>query len=352
MIPPHRLPTARHATLLALTLAVLFAGPATGRSITIDTVTVGKPGNAADTTGYGAVSYIYNIGRTEVNLSQYSAFLNAVASTDTYNLYNTNLASNPNVAGINRGGTSGSYSYSVIGNGNRPVTYITWFNAARFANWMSNGQPTGAQGNSTTEDGTYTLSGATSGSGFTKNEVNPNTGAASTWWIPTVDEWYKAAFHEPGAPSDDYWDYATRSDTAPGNLVGGTANQANYFSGCFSLTRNATYDSAQDYLANGGAYSASASFHGTFDQSGSVWEWNDQIVGDNRGVLGGSWSSNSPDIKANGGFSAILPSQDSVTTGGDLGFRLATVPEPSTALLALLGLAAGLLLAGRKKKRA
>ncbi len=119
-------------------------------TITIDTVTVGNPGNVVDTTGYGAVSYTYDIGTYEVSLLQYTAFLNAVAATDTYSLWNANMGSdngvgtgNLNIAGISRANSSGSYTYSVIGDGNRPVTYVSWFDAARFTNWLDNGQPSG-----------------------------------------------------------------------------------------------------------------------------------------------------------------------------------------------------------------
>ena len=37
----------------------------------------------------GSVGYNYNIGKYEVTAGQYTEFLNAVARTDTYGLYNT-----------------------------------------------------------------------------------------------------------------------------------------------------------------------------------------------------------------------------------------------------------------------
>jgi hypothetical protein len=91
-----------------------------------DLVTVGNAGNAADTTTYGGVAYEYQIGKYDVTIGQYTEFLNAVAATDTYSLYNTSMATDLNVAGISRTGSSGSYTYSVINNGgdssNRPIT--------------------------------------------------------------------------------------------------------------------------------------------------------------------------------------------------------------------------------------
>ena len=116
-----------------------------------------------------------------------------MAATDTYSLYHTSMGTNLNVAGISRTGSSGSYTYSVINNGgdssNRPITFVKWWDAARFANWLANGQPTGAQTNTTTENGACNVNGLTSGSAPGKNVTNPNTSAAPTFYIPTENEW-------------------------------------------------------------------------------------------------------------------------------------------------------------------
>jgi sulfatase modifying factor 1 len=187
--------------------------------ITIDSVHVGDVGNPNDpTTGFGAVGYGYNISTYEVTLNQYCAFLNAVAATDTYGLYNTQMGLDANIMGISRGGSPGSYGYSVIGSGLRPVTYVSWFDGARFANWLHNGQPTGMQSAATTEDGAYTLSGAMSGVA-----VGRNVGA--TFVLPDENEWYKAAYHQPatvGGDSDGYWAYPTASNAIPNSRNGST----------------------------------------------------------------------------------------------------------------------------------
>src|SRR5438477_481409 len=102
MKTPHLLVT----SLLLFTTTVHAA-------ITIPTVTIGDPGNPNDVTGYGGVNYTYAIGTYEVTWSQYAGFLNAVATTDTYSLYNANMAADLNNAGIAQSGSSGSFSYSV-----------------------------------------------------------------------------------------------------------------------------------------------------------------------------------------------------------------------------------------------
>ena len=86
--------------------------------------------------------------------SEYAAFLNAVAATDTYSLWHKSMS-------IEQTGLGGDYTYSVVdGKGEHPVVRVNFFDAARFANWLMNGQPTGSQDQTTTESGFYTFSGA------------------------------------------------------------------------------------------------------------------------------------------------------------------------------------------------
>ncbi|HVZ95197.1 MAG TPA: hypothetical protein VG797_11875, partial [Phycisphaerales bacterium] len=73
-------------SVAALAVVTSLAASSVLASITIPTVPIGNPGNAADpSTGslYGSVAATYNIGATEVTNAQYAAFLNAVAATDT-----------------------------------------------------------------------------------------------------------------------------------------------------------------------------------------------------------------------------------------------------------------------------
>ena len=76
----------------------------------VETVTVGNAGNANDTlgNGYGGVDYAYNIGKYEVTAGQYTEFLNAVAATDTYGLYDEDMWSSYLGCKIERTGSSGS----------------------------------------------------------------------------------------------------------------------------------------------------------------------------------------------------------------------------------------------------
>jgi formylglycine-generating enzyme len=321
-------------------LACLLSSPA--GAVTIDMVTVGNPGNANDTGGTfnGAVNYEYQIGKYAVTIGQYTAFLNAADpnGTNPNGIYNASMGSDLNIAGISyTSGASAGSKYAVINNGgdssNRPITYVSWFDAARFSNWMTNGQGSGS-----TETGAYTLGNATTGPAVA---VNP--GAA--FYIPTNDEWYKAAYFSPtlNSGSGGYYTYATQSNTAPGNIVGSGTNQANYtISGVYSVTQSSSYDPNQNYLTDVGAFSGSGSFYGTFDQSGNVYQWNDldglASSGSSRGLRGGRWSDPSPFGLSSSYSLSGAPSDESNV----IGFRLASpvvVPEPSTWVMAAGGLA-------------
>ncbi|MBU6276716.1 MAG: hypothetical protein KGQ61_08760 [Planctomycetes bacterium] len=66
----------------------------------------------------------YQIGKHEVTISQYTAFLNAGAASDPFGLYDISMGLQENTRGITQSGPSGSYSYAVIGSsGDKPITF-------------------------------------------------------------------------------------------------------------------------------------------------------------------------------------------------------------------------------------
>lgn len=298
----------------ALSVAMGYAAAAS--AISIPTVPIGNPGNAGDarvmndgTTGHGSVGYVYNIGTTEVTNTQYAAFLNAVASDDTYGLYNPSMAGP--FCGITRGGVSGAYSYAVTeGREANPVTYVSSWDAARFANWLHNGQPTGEQNAGTTEDGAYTLTP----DGISENTIARNAGWR--WAVTSEDEWYKAAYHQPagaGGSPTNYWRFPTSSDSIP------TSSDAN-FGGIVGNTMPA------------GSYGPN--YYGVFDIAGNVWEVTDTIArGLYRPMRGGSMFSP-------GAFAAAddRNTTNAANEGADDGFRVVNVPAPASTALMAFGL--------------
>ena len=152
---------------LCVGLWMVCGAGVTRGEVEIEWVRVGDPGNEGEWSGSGhggwgmarfcgAVDYEYRIGKYEVTNAQYCAFLNAVASVDDPNQLFAHLAVAPehDTIGIYRSGTVGDYTYTLRpGRENHPVTWVSFFSAARFANWLHNGQPVGLQDETTTEDG-------------------------------------------------------------------------------------------------------------------------------------------------------------------------------------------------------
>lgn len=331
-------------------LALLGLSIAASAAIIIDTVPIGDPGNVADTAshsgnpaGQGSVSYAYNIGKYEVTAGQYCAFLNAVAKTDTYGLYDSSMWTSPYWAcKIQKIGTSGEYSYSVDSDyANRPVNYVDFWDACRFANWLHNGQPTGPQDATTTERGAYTLDGYNGGDGRT---IERNAGWQ--WAVPTEDEWYKAAYYKSGGTNAGYWLYPTQSDGTPGrDLSDASGNNANYYGDPYPIQSPYCTTAVGEFRNSDSAY-------GTFDQGGNLFEWNEAIPGISdpayRGLRGGSFSGYD-----GYGVSALrsssrygyAPHIDHLSVG----FRVVSIPEPSSTMALLGGLAA---LIGLRRRKA
>lgn len=249
---------------------------------------------------------------------------------------------------------SGSYLYAVKPNyGNKPVSYIDFFDALRFANWLHNGQPTGPQNASTTEDGAYTLEGGTP---VPTNHMAVVRNPDAEWFVPSLDEWYKAANYDPrteiegGPPSDDfYWRFATQSDMDPteatansvGDVTNPGANVANYNLG-------ASWNGGSPYVTTvGGAGPLSASFYGTYGQAGNIEEWTDDPGGGAiqiyRIKIGGSWNAGPAD-QLTLAEAIHVSAANNLPSGGsnDAGFRVAkVVPEPGSLGLGMF--AVGLL---------
>jgi len=311
-------------------------------AVTIDWVTVGDPGNAADDTGYGAVSEAFRIMEFEWTNSQYVEFLNAVDpdGTNPQGIYNSSMGSNA------RGGisfTSGSPAgskYAARSNmGSKPVNYVSWFDAARVANWLHNGGLTYGATDSTASGpqniGAYAVGTATSG-------VAPGRSLDALYYVPTENQWYKAAYYDPTANggAGGYWNYGTGSDTAPSvvsatstgdGTAGSSGNSANYIRGA---DWNGQDGNVTTVGTNGGT-----SAYGAFDMSGNVFEWNDLTgaSGSSRGLRGGAWTSIGFNVSSAYRIT-FAPSNEF----HELGFRLASpvpVPEPSTWGMGLAGIA-------------
>ena len=283
-----------------------------GNAFTMDFVTIGNPGNAADTTGSpnpaGSVAYSYNLGMYEVSRAQ--------------------------VDKANSAGSLGIAMYdmsSVGGNGaNRPATGVTWYEAATYVNWL-NTSTGGAAAYKFDGSGTFQLWSA-GDAGYNANNMFRNS--LAKYVIASSNEWYKGAYGN----LDGTWNnYPTGSDSIPTAVAGGTdANTAVY---------NGQTGPADINKAGG------LSAYGTMGQGGNVWEWNETasdgangIADESRDLRGGSWSYNSLNLDA-----SVCGGEYPWVANGAFGFRVASVPEPSALSLLAFGLS-GLAMIRRRKK--
>lgn len=159
------------------------------------------------------------------------------------------------------------------------------------------------------------------------------------YWIPTYDEWYKSAYYKGGSNDAGYWTYATQTDTAPipvsadsiGNgSAGSSGNYANYHGGAIWNNQSGNVTTVG---TNGGP-----SAYGTYDQNGNVWEWNDSIDVDLRGIAGGDWFCSEFRLSSDGAITNNLDGsiRQSITNyhgnplfkSAKIGLRLASFSNP------------------------
>lgn len=274
------------ALALSLALALALAGPSAAQAI--EWVPVGDPGNPnhptlpSPTNGEGSIPYRFDIGKVEVTNDQYAAFLNAVAKDDTNGVWYS-LMSSSALGGIDRIGSAPDFSYMVkAGYGDKPVVYTSFWDATRFANWLHNGSPSGAQDDTTTEDGAYTLDPVA----IAANTVTRNPGAL--YAVPSRPEFWKAGYYEDATQT---WyvsparSLVTMTGADPSLDDGNTGN----------INRPVFV------LEDVGSYALSVGPHGTFDMGGNAYEWLERISGNRREVAGGAYATGAVASNINNG---------------------------------------------------
>jgi hypothetical protein len=296
-----------YQTASATSLLETFGSGA--NAFTMDFVTIGNPNNGADTTGSpnpaGSVAYTYNLGKYEVSRDM-----------------------------INKANTAGSLGITLQdmtsygGNGvNKPATGLSWYEAAKYVNWL-NTSTGGTAAYKFDGSGNFQLWSA-GDAGYNANNLFRNS--LAKYWLPSSNDWYKGAYGN----LDGTWNnYPTGSDSGPTAVAGGTA------------ANTAVYGQSgpADIFSAGGL-----SPYGTMGQGGNVWEWmetaydgSNNEAGESRWLRGGDWGSPSDYLDA-----SFRGYYNPTSESGNIGFRVASVPEPSTGLLVVLGLS-GLLLKRRK----
>ena len=271
-------------------------------SFEIEFVAIGNPGNPPDTTDRpvtdGAVAYEYRIGKYEVSEDM-----------------------------INKANSLGGLGITHDGRGaNFPATSISWFEAARFVNWLNDnsGSPRAYRFD---DMGDFQL-WAPGDAGFDSTNLYRNS--LAKYFLPTLSEWHKAAYYDPIAMT--YYDYPTGSDAIPDGIdsVGDSMFDAVFFDGADQGGPNE--------ITNVGL----ASPYGTFGQGGNVSDLlesafdranTDPLEGRQR--RGGSWNFPASLLAASNDGIGVNP----LAQFDWLGFRVGSIiPEPSSFVLFLVAM--------------
>ena len=277
-----------------------------GNAFTMEFVTIGNPNNAADTTGApnpaGSVGYIYNLGKHEVS---------------------RDMITKANAAGSLGITLQDMTSYG--GNGvNRPATGISWYEAAKYVNWL-NTSTGGTAAYKFDGSGTFQLWSSTD-AGYNANNLFRNS--LAKYVIASSNEWYKGAYGK----ADGSWSkFPNGTDSAPTAVASGTDPDTAVYVG----------QAGPADINNAGGLSA----YGTMGQGGNVWEWNEtaydginNTAGEMRELRGGSWYDFP--IFSVGLVASNRSGNDPTAENYISGFRVASVPEPSALSLLAVGLGA------------
>jgi hypothetical protein len=288
----------------------------------IDFVHIGNPGNAGNTTlsysNVGRVDYAYNIGKFEISREV---------------LAKANSAGGLGIPLVDMSGFGGNTPFI-------PATGNYWTEAARFVNWLNL-----SSGNSAAYKFTGSSFSLWNSGDIGFNPQNPYRNTQAKYFLPSLDEWYKAAYYDPNKSSTGgFWKFATGSDNAPTAVSGGDLQGTAVY--------NQPYFSNPADVTNAGGLSA----YGTMAQSGNAWEWietaydgvNDSALED-RFRLGGSWGSDGigSELLSSDSYNYYPSEVPDVSRNVAIGFRVASVPEPSSLSLLLAG---GVVALARRRK--
>jgi formylglycine-generating enzyme required for sulfatase activity len=251
-------------------------------------VTIGNPNPV------GSVAYTYNLGKYEVSRGQIDKANSAGSLGITYTFQSSTV--------------------------NKPGTGISYYEAAKYVNWL-NTSTGGTAAYKFDGSGNFQLWSSTD-AGY--NASNKFRNSNAKFWLPSTDEWYKGAY---GSPNGTWYNYPTGSNSAPTAVAGGTDANTAVFGG----------QSGPADITSAGGLSA----YGTMGQGGNVWEWmetaydgTNDTAGEIRQIRGGVWNYEGSFL----GASYISFGTDPASGSSGLGFRVASVPEPSAFSLLAVGL--------------
>jgi len=301
------------ALFAAVTLSIQSSAQAdtfgtSGNEFTIDFVNIGNAGNAADTTTYGAVPYEYRASTYEI-------------TQDAINKATASGMSNV---------TAGPWT------GNQPAANLNWYEAAAFVNFLNTNSGKTAAYDLSWSGTAWSMTLWSSEQAWTAGGTNLYRNKNAFYFLPSENEWYKAAYYN--AAGTNYFLYPTASNTAPTAVASGTSADT-------AVYQFVSFSPAVVNAAGG------LSSYGTMGQGGNIWEMNETAFdgannspSESRALRGGSYPNDATRLVSS--YHQATEPLDSVAT---IGFRVASVPEPSTYALLLLG--AGAVYCWKRRKR-
>jgi formylglycine-generating enzyme required for sulfatase activity len=158
--------------------------------------------------------------------------------------------------------------------------------------------------------------------------LNPFRSLRTNYVLPSVDEWYKAAYYDPSSAT--YFDYPTGSNTPPTPVSGGTAANTAVYS-------QPSFGQGPADITNAGGLSP----YGVMGLGGNVWELEEtpnstlpSLPSSGRILRGGDWDDGAILFKSSTRPNSFSPGSESISVG----FRVvslssAAVPEPSSMVI-------------------
>lgn len=244
---------------------------------------IGAAGNALPDSsrnydrGWGRVDTTYGMGATQVTWAQLVVFLNDSGIGGNAAMFSSTTAS-PYIPIWNDSGVIKMRVYQEVAADNA-VCYLKYAEAVAFANWLGTG----------------------------------DVDVSGVFSLPTVDEWYKAAYYDPnqgGAGVEGYWKFGTSTDSV---TFGDAYTEGDVFGGYMSIAPNSEAWPDADF--------GTENVWGLYGMSGGLEDWTSTAQdanGTKHWALGGNYSTSEnylSDAATNYRIASSIP--------GKTGFRLA-----------------------------
>ena len=327
------------SVMFSLALGVPFAPTLAGPvpDYDFDWATIGAVGNPGldesidpFTLGRGSVDYRYRISKLEITTGQWMEYVNTFSTQgDAYADFGRPLNWGAQVDPTYDGPGRRWRLRDVPNAGRLPVTSLTWRQAARYTNWLHNNKLSSFDALVTGAYDTTTW-GWNKVDGYTDDERRL---PGAKYWIPTLDEWMKAAHYDPnknGEGEGGWWLHPNGTDDV---LTPGLPGEGGQTSGGLN-----TVNPDGEWEIPLGASEDVTSPWGLYDISGGADEWVETYIDEEQRarVFMGSWAGfhawfTFDQAWAMGG--AMTPESSNFSTS----FRIASaIPGPGSMVVILV----------------